>query len=167
MNFHLNIVISESSNKDYLLNYYKQTKFITSKQNIYCQDDESSGLDLIIPNDIIIKKKSTQKINLEISCEPIFKLLDKEIKVGYDLRARSSISKTPLRLSNGIGTIDYGYRGNIIAAVDNISDEDYKIEKGQRLFQLVNPMLSSIEYSIVDTISTTKRGEGGFGSTGK
>ena len=60
MNFHLNIVISESSNKDYLLNYYKQTKFITSKQNIYCQDDESSGLDLIIPNDIIIKKFYTK-----------------------------------------------------------------------------------------------------------
>ena len=81
--------------------------------------------------------------------------------------ARSSISKTPLRLSNAVGLIDAGYRGEIMAAVDNIKDSSYRLEKGQRLFQLVSMNGESIHFDLVDTLSDTLRGEGGFGSTGK
>jgi dUTP pyrophosphatase len=80
---------------------------------------------------------------------------------------RSSISKTPLRLSNSIGLIDPGYRGEIIAAVDNIKSEPYTAKPRQRLFQLAAMNGSSIHFSLVDELSETTRGMGGFGSTGE
>jgi dUTP pyrophosphatase len=80
---------------------------------------------------------------------------------------RSSIAKTPLRQCNSIGLIDAGYRGEIMAAVDNIKNEAYTVEKGQRLFQLVAMDGSPIHFEIVDELTETTRGEGGFGSTGK
>ena len=83
----------------------------------------------------------------------------------YLLMARSSISKTPLRLSNSVGLIDAGYRGEIMAAVDNIKDFSFSLEKGQRLFQLVSMNGDAIHFELVDTLSKTSRGEGGFGST--
>ena len=119
-----------------------------------------AGLDLFITKDQVIDPGSTAKIHLGISCENM------EMK-PYLLMARSSISKTPLRLSNAVGLIDAGYRGEIMAAVDNIKDSSYRLEKGQRLFQLVSMNGESIHFDLVDTLSDTLRGEGGFGSTGK
>ena len=118
-----------------------------------------AGLDLFITKDQVIDPGSTAKIHLGISCENM------EMK-PYLLMARSSISKTPLRLSNAVGLIDAGYRGEIMAAVDNIKDSSYRLEKGQRLFQLVSMNGESIHFDLVDTLSDTSRGEGGFGSTG-
>ena len=63
---------------------------------------------------------------------------------------RSSIAKTPLRLCNSIGLIDGGYRGEIMAAVDNIKGEDYTVEPNQRLFQLVAMNGSPISFEIVN-----------------
>jgi len=63
--------------------------------------------------------------------------------------------------------IDGGYRGEIMAAVDNIKDEAYTVEPGQRLFQLVAMDGSPIHFELVEALSDTTRGEGGFGSTGK
>ena len=119
-----------------------------------------AGLDLFITKDQVIDPGSTAKIHLGISCENM------EMK-PYLLMARSSISKTPLRLSNAVGLIDAGYRGEIMAAVDNIKDSSYRLEKGQRLFQLVSMNGESIHFDLDDTLSDTLRGEGGFGSTGK
>ena len=118
-----------------------------------------SGLDLIIPDDITVPaNQKGYKIKHKINCMP------QEIH-GYFLFPRSSISKTPLRLANSVGIIDYGYRGDIMASVDNISDEDYIIEKGTRLFQLCAPDLKSINVSVVDILSESERGDGGFGSS--
>ena len=119
-----------------------------------------AGLDLFITKDQVIDSGSTAKIHLGISCENM------EMK-PYLLMARSSISKTPLRLSNAVGLIDAGYRGEIMATVDNIKDSSYRLEKGQRLFQLVSMNGESIHFDLVDTLSDTSRGEDGFGSTGK
>ena len=119
-----------------------------------------AGLDLFITKDQVIDPGSTAKIHLGISCENM------EMK-PYLLMARSSISKTPLRLSNAVGLIDAGYRGEIMAAVDNIKDSSYRLEKGQRLFQLVSMNGESIHFDLVDTLSDTSRGEDVFGSTGK
>jgi len=79
---------------------------------------------------------------------------------------RSSISKTPLRLSNSIGLIDAGYRGEIMAAVDNIKSESITVSPGQRLFQLVAMDGSPIHFQLSNELSDTSRGKGGFGSTG-
>ena len=78
----------------------------------------------------------------------------------------STGSKTPLRLSNGTGIIDYEYRGEITACVDNISDSDFEAKKGVRLFQLCSPDLSPISIDISDVLNTTSRNIGGYGSTG-
>ena len=119
-----------------------------------------AGLDLFIIKDKIIESGATERIHLGISCENL------EQK-PYLLMARSSISKTPLRLSNSVGLIDAGYRGEIMAAVDNIKDYSYTVEKGQRLFQLVSMSGEAVNFTLVDTLSNTSRGDGGFGSTGE
>ena len=124
-----------------------------------------SGLDLPLPCDVIIPKNSIGfKIPLGIAAEPTFD--DKKIR-GYYLYPRSSTgSKTPLRLSNGTGIIDFGYRGELMACVDNISNEDFNAVKNQRLFQLCSPDLSPIVVNITNELSTTARQSGGYGSTG-
>ena len=122
--------------------------------------DGDAGLDLYILENETFTSGETKLIKLGISCEPI----DGK---AYYLFPRSSISKTPLRLSNSIGLIDGGYRGEIMAPCDNIRSFDYTIEEGKRLFQLVASDSSPISYKIVDELSQTTRGDGGFGSTGK
>jgi len=118
-----------------------------------------AGLDLYVLYDDTFKSKETKKIKLGISCE-------NQDNKGYFLFPRSSISKTPLRMANSIGLIDGGYRGEIMAVCDNIKDSDFSIKKGDRLFQLVSSDLSAIEFEIVDELSDSTRGAGGFGSTG-
>ena len=118
-----------------------------------------AGLDLYVLDDIHFEAGETMVIKMGISCEP-------EDGKAYYLFPRSSISKTPLRMANSIGLIDGGYRGEIMAVCDNIKSEDYTVEKGQRLFQLVAADSSPIEYELVVEIEMTTRGTGGFGSTG-
>ena len=77
------------------------------------------------------------------------------------------MSKTPLRLANSVGIIDQGYRGNILAAVDNNGPNIYQIKKGQRLFQICSPDLTPMLVKIVQELDKTERGSGGFGSTGQ
>tara|TARA_B100001113_G_C20793137_1_gene484875 strand:- start:83 stop:520 length:438 start_codon:yes stop_codon:yes gene_type:complete len=122
--------------------------------------DGDAGIDLFIVEKQTIKSGETSLIHLGIACENI------EQK-PYLLMPRSSISKTPLRLCNSIGLIDAGYRGEIMAAVDNIKDVSYTVDVGDRLFQLVAMDGSSISFSLVGKLSSSARGEGGFGSTGK
>ena len=122
--------------------------------------DGDAGLDLYVLEDQTFKPGETGKIKLGISRENI----DGK---GYFLFPRSSISKTPLRMANSIGLIDGGYRGEIMAVCDNIKDYEFSISKGDRLFQLVSADLSSIKFKIVENLSDSTRGEGGFGSTGK
>ena len=141
---------------NHLKDYYSEKSTITSTD---------SGLDLILPTNVVIPKNTLSfKIPLGISCEPFF--VDSKPR-GYTLYARSSTgSKTPLRLSNGTGIIDYGYRGEITACVDNISNDDFTAIKGQRLFQLCSPDLSPISFEVTNCLSDSARQQGGYGSTG-
>ena len=86
--------------------------------------------------------------------------------LSYMVTPRSSISKTPLRMSNSVGIMDSGYRGEIKVPVDNFSNDEYIIEKHSRLFQVINSTLDEIELQIVNNLSDSVRGSGGFGSTG-
>jgi len=96
---------------------------------------------------------------------------------GYYLYPRSSIVKTPFRLSNSVGIIDSGYRGEIMAVVDNMNaaNNDMKTSITQymppmsRMFQICSPTLQPFMVQIVDSeekLGLTERGSGGFGSTG-
>jgi len=122
--------------------------------------DGDAGIDLYVLENQTIKSGETSRIHFGIICENL------EAK-PYFLIPRSSISKTPLRMSNSIGLIDAGYRGEIMASVDNITSEDYSIKFKQRLFQLVAMDGSPIHLSLVNQLSKSSRGEGGFGSTGE
>jgi dUTP pyrophosphatase len=133
----------------------------TSLTSRYGQED--AGVDLYCPETLVIPPHSQAKIDFGIQCE----MTNTQNYDGYYLVPRSSISKTPLRMSNSIGIIDAGYRGNIMAYVDNIYDTPYTIERGQRLFQIVHPSLAPLATEVASSLSTTARGAGGFGSTGK
>ena len=84
---------------------------------------------------------------------------------------RSSIRKTNLQLSNSVGVIDSGYRGEIqatfkkIQGVSNQTLETYKV--GDRICQIMIIPHPLVEFEEVEELSNTERGEGGFGSTGK
>jgi dUTP pyrophosphatase len=138
-----------------------------------------AGIDLFFPNDVRIPRGESVLVDFEIQCEMltwtknsgydlhVMTDLDKPFNCSYQLVPRSSIWRTPLRQSNSIGIIDAGYRGHIMVPVDNISNEDYIIKRGERLFQIVHPSLEPIKVELTDTLSETERGSGGFGSTGK
>ncbi len=124
-----------------------------------------AGIDLYIPETILIPPKSTIGVSFEISCQ--MKETQTDQFVSYWLIPRSSICKTPLRMSNSIGLIDSGYRNHLKAFVDNISDQEYKIEQGTRLFQIVGPHLEKIVTIMTSELSSSERGLQGFGSSGK
>ena len=107
----------------------------------------------------------------KISQQTVAALYDAELGGyrAYFMMPRSSISKTPLRLANSVGLIDAGYRGTLIAAVDNISEGPYIVEANTRLCQIVAPTLVAFQrVVVVEEIpgGPTMRGAGGFGSTG-
>ena len=81
---------------------------------------------------------------------------------------RSSMgTKTPLRLSNSVGLIDSGYRGELGVLYDNTSDMDYKISAGDRIAQLLVMPSHRFQAEVVDSLEDSDRGETGFGDSGK
>jgi dUTP pyrophosphatase len=84
---------------------------------------------------------------------------------------RSSIRKTNLQLSNSVGVVDSGYRGEIqatfnkIQGIDNVERDSYKV--GDRICQIMIIPHPDIQFAEVEELNNTERGEGGFGSTGK
>lgn len=92
-----------------------------------------------------------------------------EIPLGYTglVFPRSSIHRTDFRLSNCVGVVDSGYRGEVSAVFDMrwIEKEPYKI--GDRVAQMVIVPCESVEFEEVDELSETERGENGYGSSGK
>ena len=94
-----------------------------------------------------------------------------EIREGFVglVFSRSSIRKTRLQLSNSVGVIDSGYRGELQATFNKInnnsvSENDYKV--GDRICQIVIIAHPPIQLIEVDELPDSERGEGGFGSTG-
>ena len=82
--------------------------------------------------------------------------------------ARSGIAtKRGLRPSNAVGICDQDYRGEYIVALHNDTDEKQVVEAGERIAQLVIQRYENVEFEEVDELSDTRRGDGGFGSTGK
>ena len=90
-----------------------------------------------------------------------------ELPHNYEMVVRGRSGLTSKGIDTGIGTIDEDYRGEVMACVINNSSEDFKIENGDRICQIAIRQVPKLEFNIVDELSTTKRGENGFGSTGK
>lgn len=93
-----------------------------------------------------------------------------EIEPGYEVqvRPRSGLSlKTNLIVANSPGTIDADYRGEVKVILANLGDEDYVVQHGDRIAQMVLAPILQAEIEVVEELSDTARGTGGFGSTGK
>lgn len=91
-----------------------------------------------------------------------------EIPEGYEaqLRPRSSISKTSLIMCNSPGTIDSDYRGELIFRFKDIDNRGLIYSVGERIGQIILVPIPRITLEEVSELSDTKRGAGGFGSTG-
>ena len=124
-----------------------------------------AGTDLFCTEDIVVPARGQATLDFAIVCKSINQ--DNGWLSAYYLYPRSSISKTPLRMSNSVGIIDAGYRGHIMAKVDNISDTDFLVKAGERYFQICMPMLTTPNVIIGPVTDITERGAGGFGSTGR
>ena len=82
--------------------------------------------------------------------------------------ARSGLAtKRGLAPANKVGVIDSDYRGEIMVALHNHSNNEQTVESGERIAQIVFTPYATAEFSVVDELDSTDRGAGGFGSTGR
>jgi len=92
-----------------------------------------------------------------------------ELPIGFEaqVRPRSGLAaKKGITVLNAPGTVDADYRGEIGVILVNLSNEDFTIENGERIAQLVIAKHERAEWIEVEELSETSRGDGGFGSTG-
>ena len=137
---------------------------ITSRGNFKpaYETEYSSGADLraYIDEPITLKLGERKIISTGISIE---------LPCGYEaqVRARSGLAiKHGIGLVNGIGTIDADYRGELNVPLINFGNEDYIIENGDRIAQMVITRYEKASFKIVSELNETERGTGGFGHTG-
>ncbi|WP_044203731.1 dUTP diphosphatase [Flammeovirga sp. OC4] len=93
-----------------------------------------------------------------------------ELPEGYEaqVRPRSGLAfKHGLTVLNSPGTIDADYRGEVKVLLVNLSNDVFNIEDGERVAQLIVAKHETVEWEPVEELSSTERGAGGYGSTGK
>ena len=125
------------------------------------QTKEAAGFDLHSIEDIILNPGERKLIGTGVAFE---------IEYGYEvqIRPRSGLAfKHGITVLNSPGTIDSDYRGEIKILLINHSNEKFEIKKGDRIAQAVVAPVIQAEIVEVEELSSTERGEGGFGSTGK
>jgi len=113
-------------------------------------------------------------INKTITLKPLERTIVKtglfiELPIGFEaqVRPRSGLAtKKGITVLNAPGTVDADYRGEIGVILVNLSSEDFTIENGERVAQLVIAKHERAEWVQVEELSDTSRGTGGFGSTG-
>lgn len=138
-------------------------KIKTNEKTPAYATEHAAGIDLYCKTDrdVIIKPKETVKIHTGLYVE---------IPDGFfgTVYTRSSTGvKKHLMLANTVGIIDSDYRGELMVFFYNYGDCDQVIENGDRLAQLVIQPYLRCEIKKVDELADSKRGDGGFGSTGK
>jgi len=123
----------------------------------------SSGLDLraAVETEMKIEKGKVGLVptNLKV-----------EIPTGYEIQIRSRsglAAKNGIGVLNSPGTIDSDYRGEIKVILFNFGDEDFIIKRGDRIAQMVVSKVYRANLIITDELNESKRGDGGFGHTGK
>lgn len=123
---------------------------------------QSAGLDLRahIPESMLLKP--LQRVLVPTG-------LHIALPMGYEaqVRPRSGLAaKHGIGVVNSPGTIDPDYRGEIKVILVNLSDENFTLNPGERVAQLVISRFEQIEWALVDELDSTARGDGGFGHTG-
>lgn len=123
----------------------------------------SAGMDLsaCLTNPVTIKKGEIKMIPTGIAIS-----LPSNEYVAY-IYARSGLAcKKGICLANSVGVVDSDYRGEIKCALINLGQEDFTVNHGDRIAQLVIAPVVIAEIKECDSLDDTKRGDGGFGSTG-
>ena len=126
------------------------------------ETSSSAGMDLRANLDIPYPLKPLQRALIPTG-------LFIELPVGYEaqIRPRSGLAiKKGITLLNAPGTIDADYRGEIKIILANISTEEFMINDGERIAQMVIARHEQAEWVEVEVLEETERGAGGFGSTG-
>ncbi len=126
---------------------------------LYARDGDA-GADLYSRETVVVPAKGRTLVRTGIKIA---------IPYGYVglVHPRSGLAlKSGITVLNTPGTIDSGYRGEVGVILFNSTDEDFEVEVGDRIAQLVIQKVSTVEFNIVDALTESDRGEGGFGSTG-
>jgi dUTP pyrophosphatase len=126
------------------------------------QTEHSAGMDLMadISEPITLKPMERRIVPTGISIA---------VPEGYEaqVRARSGwAAKYGICLANGVGTIDADYRGEVGVILINLGQEDFVIQPGDRIAQIVVARYERVEWELAETLDETGRGSGGYGSTG-
>lgn len=126
------------------------------------ETEGSAGMDLraMVDEPVVLKPGQRKLIPTGLSIE---------LPVGYEaqIRGRSGLAvKKGIGLVNGIGTIDSDYRGDIGVILINWGEEDFVIENGDRIAQMVIAKYERVEWEESADLTETERGSGGFGHTG-
>jgi dUTP pyrophosphatase len=122
----------------------------------------SAGVDLRANLDTAITLKPLERVLVKTG-------LFLEIPEGFEaqVRPRSGLAlKKGITVLNSPGTVDADYRGEVGVILINLSNEEFVIENGERIAQLVFARVEQANWVNVEILSETARGEGGFGSTG-
>jgi len=144
----------------YLLPDATASSFYTTKT----LSTENAGFDLYVPADTVFAPGERKMVGMGVKAV----VSDGTSLQNYWMLPRSSLSKTGLMLANSVGVIDKSYRGELIAALWNSTSDVVKVEKGQRLVQIVARDMGDIsDCVVVDVLPISERGAGGFGSTGR
>lgn len=113
-------------------------------------------------------KESIQLKPLERKLVPTGLFLELPIGTEAQVRPRSGLAlKKGITVLNSPGTVDADYRGEVGVILINLSNEDFIVNDGERIAQLVIAKHERAEWEVVSELSSTERGAGGFGSTGK
>ena len=129
----------------------------------FCYDLVATSCEEIAPN---VYKYGTG-LAFEIVDNDSWRLNQEIFNYALTIRPRSSICKTGMVLSNSEGTIDFSYRGEVSAVFYHVMPNMPKYEVGQRIAQLHLDIAYKIEFEEARELSSTERGTGGYGSTGK
>jgi len=153
----------------------KKNPYFNFKEKLF-PENANAGFDLISTDSSFDKSVGHRNLYLsDLGVRAVMTrgdILDPEATVHYRLVPRSSIYKSGYMMANSEGIIDRTYRGVLKAPVvfvgDTCSTDNPGMTAGNRYFQIVAPDLGWIHaVRIVDTLPSTERGAGGFGSTGK
>ncbi len=123
---------------------------------------QSAGMDLRANIDAPVVIKPMQRALIPTG-------LSIALPAGFEaqVRPRSGLAlKKGITVLNSPGTIDADYRGDIGVILVNLSDQDFQVNDGDRIAQMVIARYEKVEWKPVDELSSTERGEGGFGHSG-
>ena len=141
-----------------------QIKFIGDSEQYYKGKFKkstwgSSGYDLRSMENTILQPDEIRAIPTGI-CTALMEGSEGQV------RPRSGLSLKGITVVNAPGTVDWDYRGEIKVILINLGKKEFKIQKGDRIAQFVLCPILFTEWKVVEELSETERGKGGFGSTG-